>query len=170
MKPIVIVADASHDARTGAAGWAARIHLDNGPMLVSGQIAELQPTSLEAELLAMMHGLREAIERTGSPIVGGEINFQTDCREAIAAIIFTIPGAVQKPSKGGVRVPEAKRLSPSLKESTALHLMFALVITHELNLTLTHIEQNETRQRLSTWEFSRRGMIDRRKALYACTR
>lgn len=109
-KPTVVVfADASFDAKTGAAGWGAWVKADGEESVTrGGTLRQTTANSTHAELCAIANALAVA---SLMGVLDGHVMIQSDCLEALGAIRKTI-GAADRPAAGGAPAPARRRNLP----------------------------------------------------------
>lgn len=103
MKPdITIFADASHDVKTGAAGWAAWIKADGvEPIHCSAGFKDPMASSTLAECCAVANALVVAKLR-GLLAPGRHVMVQSDCLAALHILITASPDTMDRPAVGGL--------------------------------------------------------------------
>lgn len=140
---VTIFTDASFDHRTLDGGWASWIKSVGPGIFDSGHLKEC-PTSMEAELRALAMGLHQAVAR-GILRTRGAAILQSDSIGALGIILGRVEGTRHSRSGGNdaTVIPAALRPNKSVRASTALQHIQALVRTHQLRLIVRHVRGHQ---------------------------
>ena len=133
----MLLADASVDISTGAAGWSAWIHTPGArPYWQAGRLHPIN--SNQAELQAIHRGL-QALSEAGR--LSGEVVVMSDSLTALSALLGGIPGAAPAP-EGREIPPITGKLPPGLRGP--LRTIRRLLADTDATLRLQHVKGHQT--------------------------
>jgi ribonuclease HI len=137
VKPnVTIFADASVDARTGAAGWGAWIKADGIDSISHlGSLREAITDVSRAELYAIANAL---VVARACKVLSGHVLVESDCAHALAMLLKAFPGAIDNPAAGGLRVGPRRRGIPS-EAKPAIKIIRAIVAENRITLAVRHV-------------------------------
>lgn len=137
MKPTVtIFADASVDARCGAAGWGCWIKADGVAAIShSGPLREIITDVSRAELYAIANAM--AVART-CKVLSGHVLIQSDCAHALAILRKAVPGTLDYPAQGGLSVGPRRRSLPK-EIKPAVKIIREIVATTKITIAVRHV-------------------------------
>lgn len=135
---VVVLADGSHSVQHQRAGWAAWIERSGGkPIIVHQAVDIVVDSSLEAEMLAIAGGLRNAaahyLIRDGDRVL-----IESDNTGVIGWILGRVPTAQQDALPGGIHVNPPRGRHHRARISRGLHQVATLVDAYKLTLIVRH--------------------------------
>jgi ribonuclease HI len=139
MTSVTLIADASFDPRTKAAGWAGWAKTAGRDSIIYAGAFKIAPIcSAEAELFAIVNVMHIAVAE-GLIEHGSEVLVQSDCADALAVIRKIVPSAIDRKHRDGVPVPVRRRKLPSPQSDRAAATIARLVDEMGLSLAVRHV-------------------------------
>jgi len=167
---VTIFADASHDAKSRVAGWAAWIKADNRASILCGAaMKKTIASTIEAELCALANALALARLR-GVLATGSVVMIQSDCAVALSIIRGKVEGVTDRPALGGIAVNPARRTKLSSEHLAAVNVIREIAETLEISIITRHVRGHQNgsgRQWVNSQvdRIARRAMRDRRQRI-----
>ncbi len=135
---VTIFADASHDPRTHAAGWAAWMKGNGKPAVtVGGRLAGKVERSYDAETFAVVNALYAARAR-GYFVAGQTVMLQSDCLHALNVIKGYVPGAVESKHPDGLALTSIREKRLKGADRLALRAIADLIAETPINIVVRH--------------------------------
>lgn len=168
---VTIFADASHDAKSRVAGWAAWIKADNRASIMCGAaMKKTIASTIEAELCALANALALARLR-GVLAAGSVVMIQSDCAVALSIIRGKIAGVVDRPALGGIAVNPARRTKLTSAQLAAVNVIREIAETLKISIITRHVRGHQNgpgRQWVNSQvdRIARQAMRDQRRKLF----